>query len=67
MPLPKLTVRVDSSHPLEPRTTPDGSYSEWPERGEILCHVDRLRTGLVVDTATQIRPRRPRARTFGAG
>jgi hypothetical protein len=42
---------------LEPQTVPDGGYSEWPVRGEILCHVDRLRSGLVVDMATQILPR----------
>lgn len=50
---------------LEPRTAPEGGYSEWPVRGEILCHVDRLRSGLATDTATfrQIRPRpRPRPR-----
>lgn len=45
---------------LEPRNAPEGSYSEWPVRGEILCHVDRLRAGLTVDMTTQVNPRRPR-------
>jgi fusaric acid resistance family protein len=31
---------------LEPRTPAEGGSSEWPLRGEILTHVDRLRTGL---------------------
>ena len=31
---------------LEPRTPAAGGSSEWPLRGEILTHVDRLRTGL---------------------
>jgi hypothetical protein len=52
---------------LEPRTAPDGGYSEWPVRGEILCHVDRLRAGLVVDTAPQGLPRRPRPAAAAAG
>jgi hypothetical protein len=34
---------------LEPPTVPAGGSSEWPLRGEILAHVDRLRTGLRVD------------------
>jgi hypothetical protein len=42
---------------LEPRTAPDGASSEWPLRGEILSHVDRLRTGLQVEAAPI--PRRP--------
>ncbi|MGA9832078.1 MAG: hypothetical protein WBQ71_13260, partial [Trebonia sp.] len=28
---------------------PEGGASEWPIRGEILAHIDRLRTGLQVD------------------
>jgi hypothetical protein len=31
---------------LEPRVPAAGGSSEWPLRGEILTHVDRLRTGL---------------------
>ena len=47
---------------LEPQNAADGRYSEWPVRGEILCHVDRLRAGLVVNTAPQVVPSRPRPR-----
>jgi hypothetical protein len=50
---------------LEPRTAPDGVSSEWPLRGEILSHVDRLRTGLQVE-ATPI-PRRPARPAPGGG
>jgi len=36
--------------------------SEWPLRGEILSHVDRLRTGLTANSIPrQRRPPRPRA------
>lgn len=42
---------------LEPRTAPDGESSEWPLRGEILSHVDRLRTGLEAEAAAI--PRHP--------
>jgi hypothetical protein len=34
---------------LKPKARPDVA-SEWPLRGEILAHVDRLRTGLDVET-----------------
>ncbi|TVZ06187.1 hypothetical protein EAS64_01725 [Trebonia kvetii] len=34
---------------LEPRTPAAGGASEWPLRGEILTHIDRLRTGLSPD------------------
>jgi hypothetical protein len=47
---------------LEPRSMPDGGYSEWPVRGEILCHVDRLRAGLTVDTASLTTPPQRRMR-----
>jgi hypothetical protein len=47
---------------LEPRAVPEGAYSEWPVRGEILCHVDRLRAGLEVDITTRVRSPRPRVR-----
>jgi hypothetical protein len=42
---------------LEPRTAPDGESSEWPLRGEILSHVDRLRTSLEAEAAAI--PRHP--------
>ncbi|MBO0805143.1 MAG: hypothetical protein J2P25_18960 [Nocardiopsaceae bacterium] len=48
---------------LEPRASADGGYSEWPVRGEILCHVDRLRSDLATGTSPQVLPpplRRPR-------
>jgi hypothetical protein len=51
---------------LEPRAVPEGAYSEWPVRGEILCHVDRLRAGLEVDITTQVRSPRPRVRPGAA-
>jgi hypothetical protein len=35
---------------LKPRARSDGAPSEWPLRGEILAHVDRLRTGLSPDS-----------------
>lgn len=52
-----LTAALEDAHRqqdlladiLEPRTAPEGGASEWPIRGEILAHVDRLRTGLQVD------------------
>jgi hypothetical protein len=39
-----------------------GGPSEWPLRGEILAHVDRLRTGLSVDTVNHGAPPAPRRR-----
>jgi hypothetical protein len=70
----ELEAQLDEAHRLqdrlasilEPRTAPEGGgATEWPLRGEILSHVDRLRTGLHVDAdalATQRRrPRRRRA------
>src|SRR5215469_13888903 len=52
---------------LEPRTGPEGGSTEWPLRGEILVHVDRLRTGLNVDAEElnhqRRRVRRPARRT----
>jgi 5'-deoxynucleotidase YfbR-like HD superfamily hydrolase len=38
---------------LEPRTPAEGGSSEWPLRGEILTHVDRLRTGLHPEIAAR--------------
>lgn len=45
---------------LEPRGVPDDAYSEWPVRGEILSHVDRLRTGLTAETIVPSQRRRSR-------
>ncbi|HEY1819431.1 MAG TPA: FUSC family protein [Trebonia sp.] len=50
----ELTAQLAEAHRLqdeladllEPRIGDDGEPSEWPLRGEILTHVDRLRTGL---------------------
>lgn len=68
-----LTAELDAAQQLqnrlarllEPRSGPEGSYSEWPVRGEILCHLDRLRAGIIVDTGSfpriPSRPQRPRA------
>ena len=69
----ELEAELDEAHRLqdrlasilEPRTAPEGGATEWPLRGEILSHVDRLRTGLHVDAdalTTQRRsPQRRRA------
>jgi len=55
---------------LKPRIGDGGEPSEWPLRGELLTHVDRLRTGLSVEavdalahvqrSAARRRPARPR-------
>jgi hypothetical protein len=61
------------AHPLaDPDADPDadadpeqdgGAASEWPLRGEILLHVDRLRTGLTANSIPrQRRQPRPRAK-----
>jgi uncharacterized protein YukE len=48
---------------LEPRLPADGgSSSEWPLRGEILNHVDRLRTGLEPDAVLRAERTRPQPR-----
>jgi hypothetical protein len=52
---------------LEPRTTSDGEASEWPLRGEILSHVDRLRTGLRAEKIPRKRRRRPHRRVTMSG
>jgi hypothetical protein len=52
----ELAAELDEAHRLQdeladllkPRARAGGT-SEWPLRGEILAHVDRLRTGLSVD------------------
>jgi Aromatic acid exporter family member 1 len=54
---------------LKPRIGDGSEPSEWPLRGEILTHVDRLRTGLSIEavdalahaqrSAAQVRRRRP--------
>jgi hypothetical protein len=69
----ELEAELDEAHRLqdrlasilEPRTAPEGGATERPLRGEILSHVDRLRTGLHVHAdalTTQRRsPQRRRA------
>jgi hypothetical protein len=47
---------------LEPRAADDGARSEWPLRGEILTHVDRLRTGLRPESVPRPENRRPAPR-----
>ena len=53
----ELAAEFDEAHQLQdeladllkPRVGDGGEPSEWPLRGEILTHVDRLRTGLSVE------------------
>jgi hypothetical protein len=47
---------------LEPDAESDAGTTEWPLRGEILTHVDRLRTGLTVETIRHQAPSRHRSR-----
>jgi fusaric acid resistance family protein len=47
---------------IEPRRVADCGSTEWALCGEILRHLDRLRSGLAVDTATQVLPRQRRTR-----
>jgi hypothetical protein len=42
-------LQDELAHLLKPRIGDGGEPSEWPLRGEILTHVDRLRTGLSVE------------------
>jgi hypothetical protein len=66
----ELTAALEEAHRqqdlladiLEPRTAREGGASEWPIRGEILAHVDRLRTGLQVDLGEIAIPPRSRRR-----
>jgi hypothetical protein len=67
----ELAARLEDAHRqqdeladiLDPRTAPEGGSTEWPLRGEILSHVDRLRTGLDVDLGElALPPARPRPR-----
>ncbi|HVT70400.1 MAG TPA: hypothetical protein VHF26_21825, partial [Trebonia sp.] len=52
-----LTAQFEQAHELQdeladvlkPRVGDGGEPSEWPLRGEILTHIDRLRTGLSVE------------------
>ena len=82
-----LTADFDEAHQLQdeladllkPRPGDGGEPSEWPLRGEILTHVDRLRTGLSVEAVDALaraqhsarhKRRRPRSRPLrrpGAG
>jgi hypothetical protein len=71
----ELAAELDEAHRLQDELADllrpqarDGRPSEWPLRGEILTHVDRLRTGLSVDTIHRgahpaTRTRRLRTRT----
>ncbi len=76
----QLAAQLDEAHRLQdeladllrPRSRAGGA-SEWPLRGEILAHVDRLRTGLSIDTihrgahpAARARRRRPNSGSFPA-
>ena len=62
----ELTAKLEEAHRqqdlladiLEPHTAAEGGSTEWPLRGEILSHVDRLRTGLRVDTGAMTTQRR---------
>ena len=66
----ELAAELDEAHRLQDELADllrpqarAGRPSEWPLRGEILAHVDRLRTGLSVDTiqhAARPAPRRRR-------
>jgi uncharacterized membrane protein YgaE (UPF0421/DUF939 family) len=51
-----LRHQLDEAHRQQDRLAellrPDAGNSEWPLRGEILAHVDRLRTELRLDPAT---------------
>lgn len=75
----ELAVDFDEAHQLQdeladllkPRVGDGGGPSEWPLRGEILNHVDRLRTGLSVEAVDALarvqhssrhKRRRPRPR-----
>ena len=74
----ELAAQLEEAHGLQdeladllkPRIGDGGEPSEWPLRGEILTHVDRLRTGLsneAVDALAHVeraaaRKRRPRPR-----
>ena len=64
----ELAAELDEAHRLQDELADllrpqakGGRPSEWPLRGEILAHVDRLRTGLSVDTIH--RGAHPAART----
>jgi uncharacterized protein YukE len=53
----ELAAELDEAHRLQDELADllrpqarAGGPSEWPLRGEILAHVDRLRTGLSIDT-----------------
>jgi hypothetical protein len=73
----ELAAELDEAHRLQdeladllkPRATA-GRPSEWPLRGEILAHVDRLRTGLDVEAihrASRPPVRRRRRPATGSG
>jgi hypothetical protein len=56
-----LRLQDELAEVLKPRVPADGQTSEWPLRGEILAQVDRLRTGIRLDTI----PRQPAPRPVG--
>jgi Fusaric acid resistance protein-like len=78
----ELAAQLEEAHGLQdeladllkPRIGDGGEPSEWPLRGEILTHVDRLRTGLSVEAVDALahvqrsaaHRRRARSRTGSA-
>ncbi len=67
----ELTAQLRAAHReqdelaaiLEPRVPAEGGSSEWPLRGEILTHVDRLRTGFRPDAVDGLDLSRPLPRS----
>ena len=66
----ELAAELDEAHRLQDELADllrpqarAGKPSEWPLRGEILGHVDRLRTGLSTDTIPRTRPAPRRRQT----
>jgi hypothetical protein len=60
-----LEPRAEVPPAVDGVSAPAGRFgTEWPLRGEILAHVDRLRTGLTANSIPrqQRRPPRPRPR-----
>jgi len=64
----ELRRQLDAAHEQQDRLAemlrPDPGNSEWPLRGEILAHVDRLRTELGADSAVSHGPM-PRRTALG--
>ena len=60
-----LEPRVEAAQATDGDSVPAGHFgSEWPLRGEILAHVDRLRTGLTANSIPRQR-RQPRLSSAG--